>query len=252
MLVLLHGSGTEGRYLTRLAQRLSTDAAISVVVPDLRGHGRSALSTPGDIVYMGQLEQDLDELLAHLHEQYPEARMILGGHSSGAGLALKYGGSDRASTIDGYLLLAPYLGYKAPTVRPNSGGWIQVSKRRYAGLSMLNTIGIRCLNGLPVIFFKRPPQWRDPLQVQSYSYRLNESFSPQNYAADLQANTSPMLVLVGTDDDAFYAEKFAPEFSLYAPQARVELLPAVRHLNIADSDITFARVTQWLASISRN
>jgi non-heme chloroperoxidase len=90
---------------------------------------------------------------------------------------------------------------------------------------MLNTIGIHYLNSLPVIFFKRPQQWRDPLQLQSYSYRLNESFSSQNYAADLQGNNSPMLNIGGTDDDAFYADKFAPEFSRYAPQTRVELVP---------------------------
>jgi non-heme chloroperoxidase len=80
VLVLLHGSGTEGRYLKGLAQRLSADAGISVVVPHLRGHGRSTMSTPGDITHMGQLEQDLDILLHHLLGLYPNALMIPGAH----------------------------------------------------------------------------------------------------------------------------------------------------------------------------
>jgi len=192
VVVLLHGSGTEGRYLIPLAAKLNSSLRVTVVIPDLRGHGESALSDMGDISYLDQLEHDLEDLNGYLRSNHPNSKIILSGHSSGGGLAVKYGG-DGLAEFDGYILLAPYLGYQAPTVRPNSGGWIQVSTRRYVGLSMLNNVGITGLNGFSVLFFNRPLDKAYPLQADSYSYRLNESFSPQSYTNDLQANKKPIV-----------------------------------------------------------
>lgn len=247
ILVLLHGSGAEGRYLLHPAQKLSIATEISVVIPDLRGHGRSAKKTLGDIDYIGQYEDDLEDLRLHLSQQYPNSSIILGGHSSGGGLAIKYAGGDRVA-FDGYLLLAPYLGYRAPTVRPNSGGWVQVSTRRYIGLTMLNNVGIKLFNSLPVLFFNRPKEWSDPLQAESYSYRLNESFSPQAYEKNLQKNNKPVLVLVGADDEAFYAEKFEAVFSKNAPHALVKIIPKVKHLNLSNNEDTINIMSCWINS----
>jgi alpha-beta hydrolase superfamily lysophospholipase len=96
-------------------------AVVLVLIPDLRGHGESAQAGMGDVGYLGQLEDDLEDMHSALRSEYPDARMVLAGHSSGGGLAVKYGGGSLAQ-FDAYILLAPYLGYKAPTVRPNSGG----------------------------------------------------------------------------------------------------------------------------------
>lgn len=247
LLVLLHGSGSEGRYLKGLAQTLNRDYGATVVLPDLRGHGRSTLSMPGDVAYLGQYLDDMEDLHATLKLLHPKAKMVLGGHSSGGGLALKYGGSNKPP-YDGYLLLAPYLSYKAATTRPNSGGWVQVAKRRYAGLSMLNRLGISRFNHMPVLFFNRPEGVQDALQLDSYSYRLNESFAPQDYRGDLQANSSPMLLLVGAEDEAFYADQFQPLVTQYAPHARVEIIPGVKHLALPNSFRTGELAGQWLLS----
>ncbi len=135
-----------------------------------------------------------------------------------------------------------------PTTRPNSGGWVQVSKRRYAGLSMLNQVGITHFNQLPVLFFNRPDHLQDTTQLESYSYRLNESFSPQNYQKYLQANDRPILVLVGAEDEAFYADQFQPLFAQYAPHALVEIIPGVKHLALPDSARAGELAGQWLLS----
>jgi alpha-beta hydrolase superfamily lysophospholipase len=201
----------------------------------------------GDINYLEQYEHDLEDLNKHISEKYSVTTVFLGGHSSGAGLALKYG-DGKYLPFDGYLLLAPYLGYSAPTVKPNSGGWVQVVIKRYIGLTMFNRVGIKTFNGLPVLYFNRPNGWNDSLQADSYSYRLNESFSPQNFAENLQNNKSPMLVLVGNDDDAFYPEEFEPVFSKYAPQAKVQLVAGSKHLDLPDSDIAFKIISKWLKS----
>lgn len=49
VLVLLHGSGSEGRYLTGLAHKLSSANVATDVVPDLRGHEKSVVAMQGDV-----------------------------------------------------------------------------------------------------------------------------------------------------------------------------------------------------------
>lgn len=260
--VLLHGSGAEGRYFLPLADRLNKQLGATVILPDLRGHGRSMLSSPGDIDYIGQYEDDLADLHRILVKQYPDATLILGGHSSGGGLAIKYGGHaqllssenknlsidnklDRQVPFDAYVLLAPYLGHDAPTVRPNSGGWVQVSVRRVIGLSLLNQLGLRQFNDMRVLFFNRPSSLDDPLQVDSYSYRLMVDFSPSDYQTELQALTQPILLLVGKEDEAFYATLFTDVMKKNAPQSQVRLLPNVKHLNLPAAIDTARSIILW-------
>jgi pimeloyl-ACP methyl ester carboxylesterase len=245
IVVLLHGSGSEGRYLLPLASKLVAQAGATVIVPDLRGHGRSALGRSGDIAYLGQLEHDLEDLNSYLRTRNPQSNIVLGGHSSGGGLAIRYGGS-AAAGFDGFLLLAPYLGHQAPTVRTDSGGWVQVSVRRYIALGLLNTLGITLFNDTPVLFFRRPPELADALQVESYSYRLNESLTPQPYGDALAGNGKPMLVLVGEQDEAFFADQFKPVLDTHAPHARLYVLPGVRHLNLPGVQASADIISSWL------
>lgn len=244
-IVLLHGSGSEGRYLIPLAKKLNTESNITVLIPDLRGHGYSQGSIPGDVRYLGQFEHDLEDLLTHIKSSYPSTVVILGGHSSGGGLAVKYGGNS-LNQFDGAILLAPYLGYQAPTVRENSGGWVQVAQRRYAGLFMLNNIGIRFLNNYPVLFFNRPAGATDKLQLNSYSYQLNESLSPQTYAADLANYQSPMLLLVGVLDEAFYPNEYKKVLDSNAPHTEFHLLKNTKHLDLPSSEEAATLINAWL------
>ena len=243
--VLLHGSGAEGQYLISLAAKLNVALNITVVIPDLRGHGESSLANMGDVSYLGQFEHDLEDLYNHLVLKYSNPKMILGGHSSGGGLALKYGGNGLLQ-FDAYILLAPYLGYKAPTVRPNSGGWVQVAKRRYAGLAMLNNITVTMFNDLPVLFFNRPKNIENPLHADYYSYRLNESYSPQDYIVDLQNNKKPILLLVGQNDEAFYSDKFATIFNEYAKQTETTVISGLKHLDLVSDQITAELIIAWI------
>lgn len=245
IVVLVHGSGSEGRYLLPLAEKLNASLNISVAVVDLRGHGRSALGGMGDTEYLGQLEYDLEDLKRVIKADFPGSKIILGGHSSGGGLAVKYGGTN-LDQYDGFVLMAPYLGYKAPTVRPDSGGWVQVAQSRYIGMAMLNSVGIKLLNHLPVLFFNRSEAIDDDLQVDSYTYRMNESFSPQSYTSDLKANGKPILVLVGEEDEAFYAEKFSEVFIDNAPHAELTLIPNAKHLDLPGKQEVANLMVDWL------
>jgi pimeloyl-ACP methyl ester carboxylesterase len=83
-LVLLHGFLGAGRNLTTLAKRLvAKDPALTIVLPDLTGHGASPPLPPG--ADLGTLADDVLALIASLGLAPPVAIM---GHSLGGRVAL--------------------------------------------------------------------------------------------------------------------------------------------------------------------
>lgn len=241
--ILLHGSGSESRYLENLASFMSENNLARVITPDLRGHGRTS-KIKGDIDYLGQYEDDLDDIIRSVNGAYPGDKIILGGHSSGGGLALRYAGNPAVSKVDACLLLAPYLGHEAPTVKPNSGEWVTIAIKRFVGLAMLNNVGISNLNHLPVIFFNRPAEWEDDLQARSYSYRLTMSYQPKNYIDDIKNNQVPILVLVGESDESFHADQFAGVFK-DAPNSVVKRFADTNHLEIVSTQEVKDAISEW-------
>jgi pimeloyl-ACP methyl ester carboxylesterase len=85
LLILLHGSGWYGRQVDALLPALAKHA--DVIAPDLRGHGAQA-KLRGDVAYIGQLEDDIADLI-DLYAR-PGQKIILAGHSSGGGLAIRF------------------------------------------------------------------------------------------------------------------------------------------------------------------
>lgn len=61
-------------------------------------------------------------------------------------------------------------------------------------------------------------------------------------------NNKPVLVLVGADDEAFYAEKFEAVFSKNAPHALVKIIPKVKHLNLPNNEDTINIMSSWINS----
>ena len=116
--ILAHGSSASSIEMHPVATALA-GAGVTAVAVDIRGHGASG--TRGDIAYRGQLDDDLADLIAELRKAYPAARFSLIGHSAGGGFALRMAGGPLGDTFDRFVLLAPYLGYSAPTNRPAEG-----------------------------------------------------------------------------------------------------------------------------------
>jgi len=243
VLILLHGSGYHSRYLFPLARFISAGGLAHVYTPDLRGHGPSPVRR-GDVDYIGQLEDDVADLIALARREHPDATVIVGGHSSGGGLAVRFAGSRYGKEADAYLLLSPFLKYNAPTMRPHSGGWAQPFTRRIVGLVMLNNVGIRWFNHLTVIRFNMPGQARDGSETLSYSFRLNSAYAPQNYEKDLKAIRQPLLVVVGTADEAFEASQFKPVLSRYTT-GRVVLLEGVSHMGVVVGNEIQPVIRDW-------
>ena len=246
VLILLHGSGWHSQYFLPLAEYLSSQGYADVYTPDLRGHG-AAPDRRGDVDYINQLEDDLADLISLIRRKNPKSRIVIGGHSSGGGLVVRFAGSRYGKQADAYMLLSPYLKYNAPTMRPSSGGWTVVNTPRIVGLSMLNNVGIHRFDYLPVISFNMPEEARDGTETLTYSHRLNTGYAPRNYKRDLAHITQPLLVVAGTADEAFVGEQFEPVISQYT-EVQVELIPHASHFSVVVGPEVRPILRKWFES----
>lgn len=250
LLVLVHGSGWHGLAFDALAQRIAKADLATVIVPDLRGHGPNPIRR-GDVDYIGQFETDLHSLIKQ--EAKAGQAVVMGGHSSGGGLVIRYANGLFGDDLDGAILLAPFLKYNAPTMRQNAGGWAETKTRRIIGLTMLNAVGITALNHLKVIDFAFPQQIIDgPLghtATRAYSYRLNVSYAPRSdYLADI-AKLPPFRLIAGRSDEAFDAQAYEPTLSAVNPNGDYILLDDVSHLDVMYVDETFQAVQDYLNAL---
>lgn len=237
LLVLVHGSGWNGLQYNEMAQDLSIDAHVLAV--DLRGHG----ATPerrGDVDYIGQMEDDLADLIDA--KALDDQKIIMLGHSSGGGLVVRFAGGAHGDLIDHAVLVAPFLKYNAPSTRADAGGWAHLLLRRVIGLSILNGFGITSLNHLTAIQFNMPAEVTEGpyghLATTSYSYRLNTGFAPRDeYLKDIAALPEFTLV-VGSEDEAFYADKYEGEMSAVTEKGTYNIVGGVDHLSIIDAPQT--------------
>lgn len=249
VLIMLHGSGGHSKYFLSLAKYISSENIAHIYTPDLRGHGISPIKR-GDINYINQLEDDLADFVSIVREKHPNSTLIIGGHSSGGGLAIRFAGSKYGKYADAYILLSPFLKYNAPTMKLNSGGWASAHIPRIIGLSMLNNVGISWFNYLKVIDFNMPKEYRDGTETLSYSYRLNTGFAPRNYKKDLSAIKQKVLVVVGKSDESFIVEAFLPEISKYKKDANVILLDDVTHMGIVMGKEVRPIIKKWITELN--
>ena len=120
--------------------------------------------------------------------------------AAGGGFALRVAASPIQNLFERTILLAPYLGYNAPTNRPNSGGWASADVPRFIGLAILRRLGIDCCESLPVLTFPVPPN-SEKILTPAYSNRLMRNFANHvDFCSDLAAATKPLMIISGADD----------------------------------------------------
>jgi pimeloyl-ACP methyl ester carboxylesterase len=130
------------------------------------------------------------------------------------------------------VLLAPYLGYDAPSTRPNSGGWASADIPRILGLTALRGVGVSCCEALPVLAFAVPPNSEKNL-VGTYSDRLMRNFAVnRDFRRDLAAARKPITIISGADDELMFADKYGPSVHAVAPAVDVKLIEGINHMGI--------------------
>ncbi len=246
LLVMVHGSGWHGAQFERLGAFLAGEGLADVVAPDLRGHG-PAPARRGDVDYIGQMEDDLADLIAHAAR--PGQGVVMLGHSSGGGLVIRLAGGAHGGRIERAILLAPYVQHDAPTRRPDAGGWATPLIRRIIGLTMLNSVGITALNHLTVIQFNFPDAVLagpgGAAATRAYTFRLNAGYGPRrDWRADVAA-LPDFLLVAGRQDAAFDAVAYEPTFSAITGRGRYELIEA-GHLDVVEAAEAHALIAGFL------
>jgi alpha-beta hydrolase superfamily lysophospholipase len=250
--ILVHGSGGSGLNLTVLGAALA-QANVPAYVPDIRGQGLSGRR--GDIDYIGQIDDDLGDFVAVVRQRYPQARLVLVGHSAGGGFALRIAGKDAAATFSKFVLLAPVLGRLAALNRPDAG-WARPDIPRIVVLRLLNGFGITALNGTTAVTFNSPADTGD-LLTRSWSYRMMSNFGPSGqtqlfgrpaYQLDAERARAPIEVIAGSADEQFFAENYAHAFASVTPPVSVQLAAGVSHMGV----LSDSRAVPIIVSAVRN
>ena len=239
--IVVHGSSGSSVAVHALADALAK-RGVETYAPDMRGHGGSG--TRGDIVYLGQLEDDFSDFVGEIRKVHPVAPLTLLGHSSGGGFALRIAGSPIQNLFVRTVLLSPYLGYDAPSSRQNAGGWASPDLPRFFGLSMLRRLGIVCCESLPTIAFAVGPN-TSAILAATYSYRLMRNFgATRDYREDLAAATKPVAVFAGAADELMFPDKYS---EAVGPRATVRLIDGVNHMGILSDPAAVSAIADDVA-----
>jgi len=193
VLVMLHGAlANHQAVLPFIAPH---DARFRIVAPDLRGSGKSH---SGDALSFDRLAADLEALLDELGAD----RAIVGGVSSGSGIALRFA-LTRPSRVAGLALVKPIY----------AGEERGLTEQQRAALEMMDAVASRALDEgvqvLRVLYERLPSPMReraltiaegfDAASVVATSRFAASGAQPFATAADLRSLLLPVLLVRGDD-----------------------------------------------------
>ncbi|MBR0853807.1 alpha/beta hydrolase [Bradyrhizobium liaoningense] len=246
--IFIHGSSASSATVNHALTAALAARGVETWALDMRGHGASG--TRGDIGYVGQLEDDLVDFVAHVRKSAPDLPLTLIGHSAGAGFSLRVAATPiMQDMFVRTVLIAPYLGYDAPTNKPHSGGWANADVPRLFGLAALRKLGIDCCSQLPVLAFAVPAN-SERILVPTYSDRLMRNFATRGYRLDLPAVTHPLTVFGGADDEMMISDKYAEAVQAIKPSIDVKVLDGINHMGMVTNPKAVSAIAEDVATRS--
>lgn len=244
-LVLIHGSGCFGDLFHKMADQIASRRAAHVFTLNMRGHGFSAGRPGHAIAGAAEATQDILAFLRLVRRRARGCRVILGGHSAGAGLVLR--AIQAECGADGYVFLAPCLGLAAPPNRRQFGGWVRPRLLTLAAVVAANLAGVRSLNGRTVVDFSREPA-NDERYVAGWSFDTLDAFTPAWGWRRLRIPAhAPVVVLALQDDECFDTSRYRAALRQLAPQARLPRLGRGGHWDLLADDRAIDALCEWLA-----
>lgn len=249
-ILLIHGVKSDASDYLKTAQMLQEATNTDVYAIDLRGHGKS-FGKSGDVDYINQYADDLADIVGSIRKNKPNGKIIIAGHSMGGGIILRYAMTNYEEKVDAYLLLAPLIGHNSPAlpqgqVTENDRGepFMKIHIARIIGLKMMNEINRHNQDSLPVLFFNLPKG----TPLRTYTYRANMSMAPNDYVKGLKAVNVPMLVLTGSEDEAFNAEALKKAVLEYS-NGKAHIVIGASHEGITTNPKSFLLITEWYSKL---
>lgn len=254
-LIFLHGSTYNARRYANIGKAMVTQG-YRVCLLNWRGHGESQ-GSPGDVDYVGQLEDDLADMLTHMASIAPDLSLLIGGHSAGAVVCLRYMARYGCDEIKGVSIISPAINGPLETVRypQPSASWQYrlsyfrqakpVEKAPEAALQhapILNMGAFWLAKLLP--FLRHRPILRFPAsekmaklegRVLDYSYNLMLSCDINAYAKAFNQVCVPVLLLVGEEDEVIHPQLMDSIYHWHLPPELPKTLikvPKANHIRI--------------------
>lgn len=215
VVAFLHGIAAQSKLYLPLADSLA-QRGIATALLDLRGHGRSG-GPRGDVPSLDALVRDVRLFLDTLRHTFPGKKVILGGHSLGAGLSLRFilEFSDRKPLYrapDGLILMAGgFFG------NPRCDSLELQARRQFLrrgafalldGWKMAAVFPASLLNIKPYPIQLILPNdalveraVRDSLLTTQYTMQFLFAAFPTDLAAAYQRITFPTLLVIGQRDE---------------------------------------------------
>ena len=250
-LIFLHGGGaySEAGY-ENLASGLSEKYATTVYLMDVRGHGRSG-GPRGDAPTIEQVWDDIKVMVETVQMHHPGVPLYLGGHSSGAGLVLNYVTWNKKTPVDGYFMIAPQLGYKSETARPDLKTSFATPRLRVFTLSALT--GGKLFAHTPAVDLHYPASVlkEKPLMLTYYTRTMSLAITPDHPQEQFAKIDKRFGLFIGEQDDLFVPEKVIRYADYAAPEIKAgsfsTMVPGEKHLSIllAADDLIGKSILKW-------
>ncbi len=249
-IILIHGVANSAFLYNRTAGLLQEATQAEVYAIDLRGHGQSE-GNSGDVDFINQYVDDLADIMQEIRKEKPDGKIIIAGHSMGGGVALRYAMEKHYEQPDGFLLFAPLIGHNSPALMQGQTTentieepFMKIHIERIIGLTMLNEIGNHDYDNLPVLFLNMP----ETVPLRKYSYRANKSMAPDDYVAGLNAVDQPMLILMGSDDEAF-SPTAMEEAVKKNSDAEFQIINQTSHNGVRHNAQSFIFIKDWFSTL---
>ncbi len=234
-LLFYHGGGAHsGAGYQYLGQGLSARYDTLVYMPDIRGHGASG-GPRGDAPTPQQVWDDITAFIGLIRSEHPGLPLFLGGHSSGAALALNYASLPEHTPVDGYVFLSPQLGMKAQIDRPSIAA--PFAKVDVSAFIAYATSGGAAHGHDYAVQFNYPPQVlaADPGLVAAITVNMSVALTPAAPHEQFKALDRPFGLWIGGDDELFLPEKvlaFADLAASVRAASEAHVIPGAKHLSV--------------------
>ena len=226
VLIFYHGGGAYSQAgYQHIGAGLSEKQNILVVTPDIRGHGDSS-GQRGDAPSVKQVFEDVSSFIILMKEQYPDQKLFLGGHSSGAGLVLNYSSWKKREEVSGYLFLSPQLGFRSNTQKKGNK-FVYADTAPFISNSMSGTDG-----NTPAVFFNYSEEVLSSTKnIGFLTVNMANAITPEAPIKQIKQLDQPAAVWIGEKDEIFKADKV---ISLFAKNKDVytEIIEDEYHLSI--------------------
>jgi acylglycerol lipase len=234
VLLFYHGGGAHsGAGYQFLGHGLQTEYGIAVTMPDIRGHGASG-GPRGDAPTPQQVWDDITTFIEYIRAAYPQLPLFLGGHSSGAALALNYASQIDHEPVAGYVFLSPQLGSRAHIDRPSlAAPFATVDGAAFAANAMS---GMTHGHDYAVKFnYPAAALTADPGLVAAITVNMSNALMPAAPDRQFAALDRPFGLWIGGEDELFLPDKvlaFADLAASVKAESEASVIPDAKHLSI--------------------